>query len=454
MILSPNDPGTLIVAANRVFVSHDRGDSWTVISPDLTTQANRDTIVTMGLKGSDIHISRDDGVSQWPDDRLARRVAEAGGRVLHGHRRRSRARVARRGKTWQNITKNIPGFPAGDAFVSEVVPSAFDAATVYVTVDNHRLNDYAPYMWVSTDFGATFRSIVGNLTGENVRTLTEDQRNRDVLYIGTETGIFLSLDRGKSWQRLKANFPTVRVDEITLHPRDNAMLVATHGRALWILDHLEPIQEYAAAQSAANDASCSRFRRRSSGRRRTIATTSSGDTSTSSARIRRTTRSFSISSRSRFRISSFASPTPPERRCARSTFPAAKNQPGIQTVCWDMRGEGDHGAAWIRQRRPAVEVDAVAEAVVVVAAVLVAVAPRRFRAFRSRFPRRSTAMNPCAVEGAGGGGRGGGGGGGFGGGGGLGGPGPYVMPGTYTVALTSTARCSTRSRSRSCSTPT
>ena len=87
-----------------------------------------------------------------------------------------------------------------------------------------------------------------------MKTLTEDPKNQDVLYIGTETGIFLTLDRGKSWRRLKANFPTVRVDEITIHPRDNAMIVATHGRAVWILDHLEPIQEYTAAQSAAGDA--------------------------------------------------------------------------------------------------------------------------------------------------------------------------------------------------------
>src|SRR6185369_7034101 len=109
-------------------------------------------------------------------------------------------------------------------------------------------------IWVSTDFGQTFQSIANNLSGESVKTLTEDQKNRDVLYIGTETGIFLSLDRGKSWRRFKANFPNVRVDEITLHPRDNAMLVATHGRALWILDHLEPIQEYTATQSASADA--------------------------------------------------------------------------------------------------------------------------------------------------------------------------------------------------------
>src|ERR1700741_4600127 len=107
---------------------------------------------------------------------------------------------------------------------------------------------------MSTDFGATFRSITTNLNGENVSTLTEDHKNRDVLYIGTETGLFLSLDRGASWRRLKANLPCVRIDEITLHPRDNAMIVATHGRALWILDHLEPIQEYTAAHSGNADA--------------------------------------------------------------------------------------------------------------------------------------------------------------------------------------------------------
>ena len=80
--------------------------------------------------------------------------------------------------------------------------------------------------------------------------LAEDTRNRDVLYIGTETGIFVSLDRGGSWRRLRGNLPTVRVDELTIHPRDNALLVATHGRALWILDHLEPIQEYTAVKEA------------------------------------------------------------------------------------------------------------------------------------------------------------------------------------------------------------
>lgn len=248
---SPNDPGTLLAAANRVFRSRDRGDSWEAISPDLTKNVNRDSIVTMGLAGKDITIAKNDGISQWPTIvAFAESPRQAG--VYYAGTDDGVVQVSRDGgRSWQDVTRNLPGFPSGNAFVSEVVPSRFDAATVYVTVDNHRENDYEPYVWVSRDFGATFRPIVNGLRGENVRTLTEDTRNRDVLYVGTETGIFLSLDRGASWRRLKANLPTVRVDELTIHPRDNALLVATHGRALWILDHLEPIQEYASIRDAA-----------------------------------------------------------------------------------------------------------------------------------------------------------------------------------------------------------
>src|SRR5262249_59151786 len=100
----------------------------------------------------------------------------------------------------------------------------------------------------------TWQSANGNLKGEVVKTITEDQKNPDVLYIGTETGLFVTVDRARTWQRIKANLPMVRIDEITLHPRDNAMILATHGRAIWILDHLEPIQEYAAVQASASAA--------------------------------------------------------------------------------------------------------------------------------------------------------------------------------------------------------
>jgi photosystem II stability/assembly factor-like uncharacterized protein len=250
LLLSANNPGVLLVGANRVFRSRNRGDTWEAISPDLTKNDNRDTVVTMGVKGRDIAFSRDDGISQWPAVVALQESPKKPGVFYAGTDDGTVQMSTDDGKTWKNITNRLPGFPAGYAFVSEVVPSRFDVNTAYISVDNHRQNDFAPYLWVTTDNGATFTPIASGLDGEVVRTVTEDTRNPHVLYIGTETGIFLSLDRGASWRRLKANFPTVRVDELTIHPRDNALIAATHGRALWILDHLEPIQEFTVAQKS------------------------------------------------------------------------------------------------------------------------------------------------------------------------------------------------------------
>ncbi|HEX6974409.1 MAG TPA: hypothetical protein VF147_08410, partial [Vicinamibacterales bacterium] len=247
LTLSPHDHKVVYAAAQKVFRSTDRGLNWTAISPDLTNNANRDEIVTMGLKGSDVTISKNDGIVAWP---TIVQFAESPKRVglYYAGTDDGNVQVSRdAGKTWTNVASKIPDAPKG-GFVSEVVPSRFDEGTVYVTFDDHRQNNFDSYVYVSKDYGQTFTSLASTLKGEVVKTLTEDLKNPDVLYVGTETGLFASIDRGRTWNRLKGNFPTVRVDEITLHPRDNAMIVATHGRAIWILDHLEPIQEYAAAQ--------------------------------------------------------------------------------------------------------------------------------------------------------------------------------------------------------------
>ncbi len=428
MIISPNDPTALIVGANRVFVSHDRGDSWAMISPDLTSNANRDTIVTMGLKGSDIHISRDDGVSQWPAlVTLAESPKQAG--VYYTGSDDGLLYVSRdAGKSWQNITKNLPGAPAG-GWISKVAPSAYDAGTVYVTIDNHRVNDFKPYVWVSTDFGATFHSLADNLQSDVVKTFTEDQRNRDVLYLGTETGMMVSLDRGKNWARLQANLPTVRVDEITLHPRDNAMIVATHGRALWVLDHLEPIQEYTAVQSA--DAKLF-----------TVPTALEwktkddrnhefwghqyflGENPPNEAVVQYFLKS-PMSDLS-FRVNDAAGKT-----VRTVKIPSAKAQPGIESVCWDMRGEpiavaADSEAAGGRGGRGGGGGGGRAGRGGPAAPGVPQPVPSA-----GYLP-----MNPCATPGDSATTGRGGGGGGFGGGA-LGGPAPYAMPGTYTVALMS-----------------
>jgi len=420
MMLSPHDPGVLMVAAQRVFRSTDRGDSWTAISGDLTSDANRNDIVTMGVKNSDIRIARNDGISSWPTIvSLAESPRQAG--VIWAGTDDGRVSVTRNGgQSWTDVTRNMPGFPES-GYVSEVVPSRIDAGTVYVTVDNHLNNDYDTYMWASTDYGATFRSIRGNLRNENVRTLTEDPKNADVLYIGTETGLFVSLDRGASWRRLRSNLPTVRVDEITIHPRDNAMIVATHGRALWILDHLEPIQQYAAAQRAQN---ATLF-----------------DIPTALQWKSKDDRNDEF-----WGHQFFAGENPPfdavvqfhlkqpvndvrlvitdaaGRRIRELTGPSNRRQPGIRTMCWDMRvepiaaapgggpggggpgGGGPGGGGNQQAQIPGVPT------------------PLPAPGYMSR--------NICAANDSAGGG---GGGGGFGGGGAN--AGPYVVPGTYNVAL-------------------
>ncbi|HEY2905817.1 MAG TPA: hypothetical protein VGJ29_07930 [Vicinamibacterales bacterium] len=253
LTLSPHDPKIVYAPAQKVFRSVDRGLTWTAISPDLTTGANREDIVTMGLKGSAIRISKDDGVQSWPTIvSFAESPKRAG--LLYAGADDGNLQVTRdAGKNWTNVTSKLPDVPKG-AWVSRIAPSRFDEATVYATFDAHRQNDFETYVCVSHDYGQSWQSAAGNLKGEVIKTITEDLKNPDVLYLGGETGLFVSVDRGKSWTHVKGNLPTVRVDEITLHPRDNAMILATHGRALWMLDHLEPIQEYAAAQAVTTDA--------------------------------------------------------------------------------------------------------------------------------------------------------------------------------------------------------
>ena len=245
--LSHHDPKVVYAAAERVFRSTDRGLSWTAISPDLTAGEDRDEIETMGVKNIEIRFSRNDGITAWPTIVTFSESPKRAG-ILYAGTDDGVVQVSRdMGKTWTNVTDHIQGIPKG-IYVSEVVASRFDEGTVYATFDGHRQNDFSTYIYASGDYGQTWRPIMANLKDEVARSLTEDVRNPDVLYLATETGLFVTLDRGGRWGRIKANLPTVRIDEITLHPRDNAMILGTHGRAIWVLDNLAPIQEYAAAQ--------------------------------------------------------------------------------------------------------------------------------------------------------------------------------------------------------------
>ena len=146
------------------------------------------------------------------------------------------------GATWKNVGDKIPGAPK-EAHISRVEASHFEAGTAYVTIDNHRLDDHKPYVFKTTDFGETWTSIAANLPEGNVNVIREDPKNRNLLYLGTEYGVYVSLDGGSEWKEFMNGLPYVRIDDILVHPRDNDLIVGTHGRSIWIIDDITPLQQ-------------------------------------------------------------------------------------------------------------------------------------------------------------------------------------------------------------------
>jgi hypothetical protein len=248
ILMSPHDPATIYVGANRVFRSPDRGQTWTAISPDLTTATDRDTLPLMGVTGKETTIARNDGVQSYGNIvQLVESPKTAG--VLYAGTDDGKVHVTRDGgKSWTDITTKFPGVPK-NAYVSRLTASAHDVNVVYATFDNHRADDYGTFIYASVDGGNNFRSIgEGIPKGHTITAMAEDPTNPSVLYSGSEFGLFVSPDRGGRWTRIKSNLPTVPIHEIVIHPRDNDMIVATHGRSIWILDDIRPLQQYAEAQ--------------------------------------------------------------------------------------------------------------------------------------------------------------------------------------------------------------
>ncbi len=153
--------------------------------------------------------------------------------------------------TWKNVVDNIKGVPA-ETHVSRVEPSHFDAGTCYVSFDAHRTDDHKPYVFVTRDFGQTWASIAANLPEGNVNVIKEDPKNRNLLYLGTEYAFYISLTGGKDWKRFMTGLPTVRIDDILVHPRDNDLIVGTHGRSIWIVDDITPLQQMTDAVTTAD----------------------------------------------------------------------------------------------------------------------------------------------------------------------------------------------------------
>ncbi len=244
--LSPQNPGVSYFGGNVLFRSTNHGNSFQVISPDLTTndpakQQSSGGPIVVDNTAAEFH-STLLSVSPSPLDSMLIWTSSDDGVVS----------VTRDGgKTWSSVFKNIAGLKPA-AWLATVEASHFELGTAYVVADHHQDDDYAPYAYMTTDFGRTWKSITGDLpvSASWTHVIREDPKNRNLLYLGTEMGAWATWDRGAHWVSLRGDLPAVPVRDIQVHPRENDLLLATHGRGLYILDDITAWQQLGTAMSA------------------------------------------------------------------------------------------------------------------------------------------------------------------------------------------------------------
>ncbi len=239
IVFSPHEKTTVYLAGNVVFKSPDFGKTWEQISPDLTTNDQEK------LKDAGGPIAVENSTAEYHSTIIT--IAESPiqkGQIWVGTDDGNLQLTTDGGKNWSNVVKNVSGLAANSP-VSHVEPSRTDASTVYMALDRHMFDDFRPYIFKSTDSGKSWTSISGNLPAKAyVQVVREDPKNRNLLYAGTELGLFASYNGGKDWMPLNLkNLPNVSVHDILVHPRENDLILATHGRSLWIFDDATPIQQ-------------------------------------------------------------------------------------------------------------------------------------------------------------------------------------------------------------------
>jgi hypothetical protein len=243
LLISAHDHNTIFYGGNFLFKSTDRGDSWKKIGNDLTNNEDRNKKPIMGKLPDREMLSRNDGVQSWPTSSTISESPVRPG-ILWVGTDDGNLQVSKDGETWKNVAGNVPGVPKG-TYVNRVVASKYADGTAFAAFDGHRADDYTPYLFMTTDYGETWTDISKGLPrdGGTVHVVREHHRNQNLLFAGTEHGLFVTFDRGKSWNAFKANLPTVPVDDIQIHPRENDLILATHGRSLWILDDITPLEQ-------------------------------------------------------------------------------------------------------------------------------------------------------------------------------------------------------------------
>ena len=215
VVVSHHNPFTLYYGANKLFKSINRGDDWTCVSPDLSTSPGPEKqgdvpygtitmisesplkpgLIYIGTDDSNVQITRDDGIN------------------------------------WTKISDELPA-----KWVSRVTASEHELGTVYVSLTGYREDDFEKYLYRSKDFGKTWESIAGNLPSESINVVAEDHRDKDILYVGTDLGVYTTLDGGENWISLCNGLPTTAVHDMVVHPREDELVIGTHGRSVYILD--------------------------------------------------------------------------------------------------------------------------------------------------------------------------------------------------------------------------
>jgi photosystem II stability/assembly factor-like uncharacterized protein len=246
---SRHDAKTVYFAANYLFKSTDRGDTWQTISPDLTRAIDRIKLPMRGAVPDSGTLGRNEGTAEFSNISTIDESPFRGGLLVVGTDDGLIQVTRDAGKTWTKSAA-FPGVP-DTTFVSRVVWSRANEGTIYATLDGHRSNDFKPYVMKSADYGATWTSITGNLPdGGSVQVIREHPRQPNLLFVGTEFGVYFTIDGGKQWTQLKSGLPGVPVHDIQIQARANDLVLGTHGRGIYILDDLTPLENLAKAKAA------------------------------------------------------------------------------------------------------------------------------------------------------------------------------------------------------------
>lgn len=242
LVASPNEKGTIYIGAQFLFRSRDHGQSWDRISPDLTTndpekqKQEQSGGVTIDNSAAEMHTTIF-SISESPRDKNVIWCGTDDGNL----------QLTRDGaKTWNNVVGNVPGLPK-NSWVRWVQASSFDPGTAYAAFDRHTFGDFAPYLYKTTDFGQTWKALATPQENKGIRGWThvikEDLVKPNLLFLGTEFGLYVSIDGGDSWAQYKGSrFPAVAVRDLTIQPRTNDLVLATHGRGIWIIDDITPLR--------------------------------------------------------------------------------------------------------------------------------------------------------------------------------------------------------------------